>query len=322
MVKNVAHILYHTSVVLLSAALALSVPSALSIMARSLLNAWAFIENEKFFLITLEMATAVLLIIFFNGLRRGWEDRRIARMAKSAGLVMASPARGIFSRRKINKMKKELGFARELMIIGSTGCRSFVDSEGDMYEALRNCREAKIMLLNPFAEGAVNRARSIPDAEITPEVIREQIIKSIGFLKGLREAQKLVRLKLYPDQPLLKMTIVGDYVFLRHYHTGQNVRQMPEYAFKNEQQHGGLYVPLYRYFLARWQDPDIPEYDLDTDELVYRDRSENEIRRVRFDGTVSSPDATQEQDNHYSETGDDDSRPSSSSFPPSLSLSL
>ena len=114
------------------------------------------------------------------------------------------------------------------------------------------------------------------------EVIREQIMQSINFLKGLRAAQKQVRLKLYPDQPLLKLAIVGDYAFLRHYHTGQNVRHMPEYVFRNEQKHGGLYVPLNRYFLSRWQDPGIPEYDLDTDELVYRDRTGSEVRREQF----------------------------------------
>jgi len=185
-------------------------------------------------------------------------------------------------------MKKELGFAREVMIIGSTGYRSFVEPEGDLHEAVLHCREAKIMLLDPLREGAVTRARSIPDPEITPEVIRDQIIRSIDFLKGLRAVQKRVRLKLYPDLPLLKLAIIGDYAFLRHYHTGLNVRHMPEYAFRNEPKHGGLYVPFYRYFLSRWQDPKIPEYDLDTDELVYRDETGAETRREQFNEIIMS----------------------------------
>lgn len=138
------------------------------------------------------------------------------------------------------------------------------------------------MLLDPLKEGVLMRARSIPDPEITPEVMREQIIRSIDFLKGLRRSQKSVTLKLYPEMPLLKLAILGDNAFLRHYHTGMNVRAMPEYAFRNQQSHGGLYMPMYRYFQTRWQDPDIPEYDLDTDEVVYRDRSGNEISRERF----------------------------------------
>ena len=305
MFKNLAHMTYHISVVLLSAALALSVPFLLSYMARSLLKTWAFIENEKIFLVGLEMITAVILILFFNHIRRGWQDRRIARMARSAGLVGATLVNGMLFRRKTKKMKKELGFARELMIIGSTGCRSFVEPEGDLHEAIGNCREAKIMLLDPLAEGAINRARSIPDPEITPEVIRGQITKSIDFLKELWAAQKQVRLKLYPTQPLLKLAIVGDYAFLQHYHMGLNVRHMPEYTFRNEQKHGGLYVPLYRYFLSQWQDPDIPEYDFDTDELVYRDRSGNEVRRERFHNASLSPAAEQEPDRGYSGEGAD-----------------
>lgn len=288
MVKNFAHVAYHVCVVLLSAALALSLPFIVSSMAGSLLRAWAYIENEKIFLVAVEICAAVMLILFFNALRREWEYRRIARMAESAGLVLATPSKGIFVQRRMRKMKKDLGFARELMIIGSTGHHSFVDPEGDLYEAVRNCREAKIMLLDPTEEGAITRARSIPDPEITHEVVQEQIIKSINFLKGLWAAQKPVRLKLYPDLPLLKLVIVGDYVFIRHYHTGLNVRHMPEYAFRNDQKHGGLYIPFYRYFLSRWQNPDIPEYDFDTDELVYRDRTGNEVHRELFD-LASSP---------------------------------
>lgn len=188
-------------------------------------------------------------------------------------------------------MKKKLGFAREIMIIGSTGYRSFVEPEGDLHESVQTCREAKIMLLDPLKHGAIVRARSIPDPEITPEVIREQIIKSIDYLKGLRAAQKNVRLKLYPDMPLLKMAILGDYAFIRHYHTGMNVRHMPEFAFKNDQNHGGLYLPMYRYFLSRWQDPDIPEYDLDTDELVYRDHMGHELMRESFNEVTMTFDA-------------------------------
>jgi len=61
---------------------------------------------------------------------------------------------------------------------------------------------------------------------------------------------------------------------------------MPEYAFRNEPKTGGLYIPLFRYFLSRWQDPNIPEYDFDTDELVYRNRGGTELRRENFPDLV------------------------------------
>jgi hypothetical protein len=35
--------------------------------------------------------------------------------------------------------------------------------------------------------------------------------------------------------------------------------------------------------VQRWENAEIPEYDLDTDELVYRSKTGNEIRRERFE---------------------------------------
>lgn len=282
MFRNVTHISYHIVVVLLSAAIALTMPFMISAVARNLLATWALIENEKIFLAALEIFTAVVLIILFNYSQRARKDKRLSRMARNAGLVLAAPLRGILVRQRVRRLKVEQAFAREVMLIGSTGLQTFVMPEGDLHQALQNCRDAKIMLLDPLAEGAITRAKSIPDPEITPEIVREQIIKSIEFLKGLKAAQKRIRLKLYPDMPLLKLAILGDYVFLRHYHTGLNVRDMPEYVFKNDKNQGGLYSPLYRYFLARWHDPGIPEYDLSSDELVYRDPAGNEAKRVKF----------------------------------------
>jgi hypothetical protein len=202
-------------------------------------------------------------------------------VATSAGLVLATPFGGL-ARQQLKKVKVTQGAAQDIMIIGSTGLRTFAEPEGELHQVVRNCREAKIMLLDPFGEGAIARAMSIPDPEITPETIQEQIIKSIDFLKGLKAAQKNIRLKLYPDMPLLKLAILGDYVFLRHYHAGLNIRNMPEYVFKSDRTHGGLHFPLYRYFLSRWQDPGIPEYDLVTDEIVFRDKAGREVRREKF----------------------------------------
>jgi hypothetical protein len=35
----------------------------------------------------------------------------------------------------------------------------------------------------------------------------------------------------------------------------------------------------------RWENPDVPEYDLDTDELIYREGAGDNVRREQF-GTV------------------------------------
>jgi hypothetical protein len=43
--------------------------------------------------------------------------------------------------------------------------------------------------------------------------------------------------------------------------------------------------------MQRWGSGEIPEYDLDTDELVYRNRTGNEIRRERFEIEPASEEA-------------------------------
>jgi hypothetical protein len=203
-------------------------------------------------------------------------------MARGAGMVHFFPTTNFFTLRKIKKLKKRQGFAREVMIVSSTGFRTFVDPKGDMHDVVRTCRDVKIMLLNPFSEGARLRARSILDPNITPESFREQISKSIDFLKDLKAARKNIKLKFYQDSPFLKLAILGHYVWIKHYHPGLDIQALPEFVFDHDQNPGSLYNPLYQHFVTCWENPGNPEYDFDTDELVYRDANGNETRRDRF----------------------------------------
>ena len=196
---------------------------------------------------------------------------------------------------KEDAMDKNLGFGQDLMIIGSTGYGSFGEDRAELHEAVRRCRSAKIMLLDPLREGVITRAAGIPDPGITPEAIRERIIRSIDFLKDLRAAGKRIALKLYPDLPLLKLVIAGDYAFLGRYQRGMNGGLMPEYAFKNDGARGSLYTPLSRYFVIRWQDPRITQYDLNTDEIVHHDQFGNETCRVPFN-SVTLPEGRMEDE--------------------------
>jgi hypothetical protein len=281
-VKGIAHIGYHILIIVLSAAIALSLPFMIGFIARKFLLYWAVIENEKIFLVSVEIFLAVVLIVFFNNFWRSMKERKLSRMARGAGLVFAAPTGGLSARRRVRKLKEKHGYARDVMIMGSTGFRTFVSPEGDMHKVIRDCRESKIMLLDPFGEGASERARGINTPDITPENFRDQILKSIDFLKGLRAVGRNIRLKLYPDIPLLKLAILGDYISVQHYHAGLDVMNMPEYVFYHGQNPGSLYTYFYQYFLARWNDPNIPEYALDTDALIYRDNAGNEIRRESF----------------------------------------
>jgi len=169
------------------------------------------------------------------------------------------------------------------MVIGSTGFRTFVDPKGDLHAAIQSCRTAKIMLVNPESSGAVERARTIRDPEVTQESLRWQVANTIALLRTLRGAQKGISLKLYSDPPLWKLAILGDYGWVQHYHPGLDVQVMPEYVLEHGQSPTSLFSAFYHYFVMRWNDPSIPEYDLLAGELVYKDAAGNEVSREKLD---------------------------------------
>lgn len=276
------NVLYHIAVIVLSALAALSLPYTTSFIARKLLGFWSLVENEKIFLVSIEIAFAMLLILSLNYIGRSWKDRRLANAAKSAGLSSALSRNGLFMQKRIKRLKERQGIARDAMVMGSTGVRTFVDPGKDLHEVIKNCREAKIMLLNPFSEGASIRATNIPDPDVTIDRFRKQIKNSIIFLKGCNKVRKNITLKLYNDIPFLKLTILGDVIWVQHYHAGLDVRVMPEYVFEHRQNYSGFYILFYQYFLSRWNSPEIPEYDFDSEELIYRDKTGNEIKREKF----------------------------------------
>jgi hypothetical protein len=279
--KNITHILYHIIIVALSAGIAFSLPITAKYLVQQVRGYWSLVENEEIFLVSTEIVIAVLLIVGLNALVRDWRNRKLAGLAKTAGLSdIASPS-AFLARRRMRKLKEAQGTGRSVMIIGSTGFKTFADPDGDLHTVLKNCREAKIMLLDPLKDGVTARAKSLADPEVTPERLREQIIRSIDFLKELKSLQKNIKLKLYQDVPLMKLTILGDMLSVQHYPTGLNVRKMPEYLFRHDQ-NASLYDLFYQYFVSRWFDSDIPEYDLQTDELIYRDSAGNEKRREHF----------------------------------------
>ena len=296
MLKSFGRILYHIVIFALSAAAALSLPYVGRFIARNYQTYWSLIEAEGVFLILVEIGLAVLLIVFFKFLGRSWKDRILASMSAKAGLVLVTNLKTPFagsqinrlSRRRLRLLKQNKSVLNDVMLLGSTGFSTFVDPDGDLHNAIGNCREAKIMLLNPFGEGANSRAKSIPASEVTSEILRDQIMKSIDFLKDINSVQQNIKLKLYSDAPLLKIAVFGDYISVTFYPAGQSANQMSEYIFKHTQDNSDLYNMFYQIFLSRWRDSSIPEYDFETGELVYRDGSGNEARRVGLEEKMSS----------------------------------
>jgi hypothetical protein len=288
LLRDAAGSLYHIAVVALSAGIALLLPAG----AKQFLAFWSRVEHDKLSLIAVEMAVAILLIICLNYLRRSIRDRALATVATGAGLVSFFPRRTRGAQQRIKKLKEEQGTGRTIMVIGSSGYSTFVDQVGDLSSVLDKCLGAKILLVNPYSQEASLRIRAIDHPESTLAAFREEVRQSIVLLKRLKAMGKAVKLKLYSDPPLMKMVILGDYLWLQHYHADLDVETMPEYVLRHNRRDHGLYTLYAHYFEQRWECAEIPEYDLETDELVYRSKAGSEIRRERFESETAPEEVT------------------------------
>jgi hypothetical protein len=277
--RDTAGSLYHIIVVALSAGIALLLPAG----AKQFLSFWSQIEQNRLSLIAVEMMVAILLIVCLNYFHRSIRDRALASVAAGAGLVSFFPRRTRGAQRHINQLKEEQGTGRTISVIGSSGHSTFVDQVGGLSSVLDKCLGARIMLVNPYSQEVSARIQAISHPEFTLDTFREEVRQSIQLLKRLKAMGKAVKLKLYSDSPLIKLVILGDYLWLQHYHADLDVQTMPEYVLRHNRKDHGLYTLYAHYFVQRWESAEIPEYDLDTDELVYRSRTGNEIRRERFE---------------------------------------
>ena len=181
--------------------------------------------------------------------------------------------------KKLRKLKEKEGLSKDVMLICTTGASTFTEPDTDLHNVIRNCREAKIMLLDPFGEGANIRARTTPVSDVTPESLKRQVMKSIDFLKGINELRQNISLKFYPDAPLFKLAVLGDYISMKFYHAGLSTREMPDYIFRHTRNNDGFYSMFYQLFLSTWRKPEMPEYDFNTGDLIFRDDSGNEVKR-------------------------------------------
>ena len=277
--RDTAGSLYHIVVVALSAGIALLLPAG----AKQFLSFWSRVEQNRLSLIAVEMTTAILLIVCLNYFHRSIRDRALAAVATGAGLVSFFPRRTRGAQRHIKQLKEEQGTGRTISVIGSSGHSTFVDQVGGLSSVLDKCLGARIMLVNPCSQEASARIQAIDHPGFTLETFREEVRQSIQLLKRLKAMGKAVKLKLYSDSPLIKLVILGDYLWLQHYHADLDIQTMTEYVLRHNRKDHGLYTLYAHYFVQRWESAEIPEYDLDTDELVYRNRTGNEIRRERFE---------------------------------------
>lgn len=291
---SVQQILTHGVITMLAVAIAFSLPQA----ARYILYEWwPAVERDANLLLATEIGMASVMVLLFNFAKIAWGNRQSVAMAKLAALAYARNARhNWLSRRRERALVKLLSAARDAYILTLTGHDTFVDERSPLREALKTAYEIRVMLVNPVGKAMRRRVDALP-SDVTLLSFHKEIEASIACLAELRKAGKKINLKFYEHEPFWKVIVFGDHVWVQHCHTGYEVKHQPEYVFALQRRNPreGLYVPFYMHFLDQWNQPWHPEYDFDTNELVYRDEAGNECGRaalgVPINGDHSPADA-------------------------------
>jgi hypothetical protein len=188
----------------------------------------------------------------------------------------------------------QLPAARDAFVLTLTGYDTFVADDSLLRGVIEKAYEIRVMLVNPIGKPLRERADSLPP-EITVLTLHTEIEAVIAYLSGLRKFGKKVALKFYDEEPFWKLIVLGDHVWVQHCHSGFAVKEQPEFVFalQHREPRHGLFVPFYMVFLNQWNDARHPEYDFDTNELVYRDSSGKETGRdvlsAPSDGTAMPP---------------------------------
>jgi hypothetical protein len=285
-------ILSHGAITLLAVAIAFSLPG----VANYILNEWwPEVQNNANLLLATEVGLASVLALLFNLAKIAWDHRRRVLTARLASLVYARNAgAGWWSRRRERALVSQLPAARDAFVLTLTGYDTFVADVSLLRGLIEKAYEIRVMLVNPIGKALRERADSLPP-EITVLTLHTEIEAVVAYLSGLRKFGKKVSLKFYDEEPFWKLIVLGDYVWVQHCHSGFAVKEQPEFVFalQHREPRHGLFVPFYMVFLNQWNDAHHPEYDFDTNELVYRDASGRETGRdvlsAPSDGTAMPP---------------------------------
>lgn len=272
-------VLLHVAITILAVAIAFSLPQA----ARYILYEWwPVVEKNPNLLLATEISLASVLVLLLNFAKIVWDNRQSVAMAKLAALAYArKDRRSWLARRRERALVGRLSAARDACILTLTGSDIFAEDRSLLRGALQSAYEVRVLLANPAGKGLRRRVDSLPpDVSLTDYC--KEIEASIASLAELRKAGKKVALKFYEHEPLWKVVVLGDHVWVQHFHSGLEVKHQPEYVFalQHHQPREGLYIPFYVHFLEQWDRPCDPEYDFDTNELVYRDAAGNERARA------------------------------------------
>jgi hypothetical protein len=245
---------------------------------------WPQVTGSTQLLLISELALAAVLLLLFHAARIAWEGRRMLRISQIAGLIEVRGGGEALPLRNARTLLRNRSATRDALILAVTGYDTFVAANSNLGRVIGGCYEIRVLLLNPHGAGAAHRARSFGDPAAALQAHQSELDASIRYLKQLNTCGKKVCLKLYESPPFWKVVLVGEQAWIQYCHGGYEVKTQPEYVFglRHDRPEQGLFPPFYMHFLDQWNDPRNSEYDLRTDELVFRDGMSNEVRRIAY----------------------------------------
>lgn len=271
-------VLFHAFVSVLAIAIAFSLPTVASFV---LYEWWPRVTASAKLLMVTELGLAAMLVLLFNALHLAWEGLRVKRLNDIAALVHVRRDAEISSKRAARKIAPA---ARDALIVSVTGFHTFASEGAPFHDLVGRCFETRVLLLNPFSEGARERIRSLADPVEADMLYRQEIGESIAHLKALSDSGRRVSLKLYDRAPFWNVVVAGEQAWVRYCHDGYPLRSQPDYVFalRRDQPTQGLFPAFCMYALDQWNDPAHAEYDFATGELVHRSPDGAEVSRAAF----------------------------------------
>jgi hypothetical protein len=238
----------------------------------------AHAEEMKIFL---HVGISFLLMASFYIVLILGDTRKRSKMAKGIKIFFYSP----------NKSKKDItdGYkflskvaakSEHINIQASTGWMIFGDKNAPLHNALNNCIQANIFLINPLSEAAKIRAQSLENYGLTYEKYKEEVFQSIKYLDTLRKARLSkgqsanIVLKMYSKYPTWKFIIIPpELIWVQYYPDNDHVKHAPCYAFERDHDKKGLYFPFSRQFDSRFTSHMFGKYNFDRGILEFTDQS-------------------------------------------------
>ena len=147
-----------------------------------------------------------------------------------------------------------------IRILAFTGASTFSNRDSPLHEALKHHRgNIEILLAERDTEGFKQRLGKLREkfnttVPILSDKCYEELEQSVGYCKSLEKdgpEVSRVEIRQYDCEPIWKMVIFGNYLWLQYYRPGQVNDDMPAFGFTKTAD-TSLAYPLHKVFDVLW----------------------------------------------------------------------